>query len=328
MFMPERKMTTNSQSESLLLRRLGGLALVVLGLGPVIAVVCGIAIVVALCAGTVRATAQKVAGIAAIVSNEIVPQVKKVEASYAAVAAQVEQTKAEIGKAIDAVTQIEDISIKPGQLGSTGSVHIHIPDHEVSVGPVKFNDGELFNQSLPEVQIPPAPVALPLAPLRAAFAPLGPDGPLGKAIGASQKELEATFGEVTKLEGPLQEVETKVLDGLAPLEDILARIALIGLATLAALGILLAIYVATGVLLVIYRRPESARAYRTGGVIGFVLFIYQTLLMTGVSRLLGRTPTPSPEQAIAELQQMVARLETELAALRAELSHRRAALPN
>jgi hypothetical protein len=326
--MLEKKMVTvNSLSQSLLLRRLGGLGLVVLGLGPVIAVVFGIAVVVGLCANTVRATAEKVAGIAAIVSHEIVPQVKKVEASYAAVAAQVEQTKAEIGKAIAVVTQIEDLSIKPGQLGSTGTVHIRIPDHDVSVGPVKFSNGELFNQSLPEVQIPPAPVALPLAPLRAAFAPLGPDGPLGKAIGASQKELETTFGEVTKLQAPLQEIETKVLDWLAPLEDILARIALIGLVTFAALGILLAIYVAAGVLLVIYRRPESARAYRTGGVIGFVGFIYRTLLTTGLSRLLGRMPTPSPEQAIAELQQMVARLETELSALRAESTHRPAALP-
>ncbi len=316
--------TVNTLSRSLLLRRLGGLALVVLSLGPVIAIVFGIAVVVSFCVNTVSTTVQKVEGIAAIVGNEIVPQVKKVEASYATVAASVEQTKAEIGKAITAVTQIEDLSIKAGQLGSTGSLHIQIPDHNVDIGPLKISDGELFNKSLPEVQIPPAPVSLPLAPLRAAFAPLGPDGPLGKAIGASQQELEATFGEVTKLQAPLQEIEKTVLDWLAPLEAILARIALIGFATFAALGILLAIYAAAGVLLVIYRGPESGRAYRTGGITGFVGFIYRTLLMTGVSRLLGRTPAPSPEQAIAELQQMVARLETELAALR---THQSAAVP-
>jgi hypothetical protein len=319
--------TVNALFQNPWLRRLGGLSLVVIGIGPVIAVVFGIAVVVSLCAGTVRDVGQKVAGIAAIVSNEIVPQVKKVEATYTAVATQVEQMKAEIGKAVTAVTQIGDLSIKQGQFGSTGSVHIHIPDHAVEIGPVKFSDGELFDKSLPELQIPPAPVSMPMAPLRAAFAPLGPDGPIGKAIGASQKELEAAFGEVTKLQEPLQEIETKVLDGLAPLENILARIALIGFATVAALGILLVIYAAAGVLLVIYRPRESGRAYRTGGVLGFVGFVYQTLLMNGVSRLLGRVPPPSPEQAVAELQQTVARLETELAALRVELTHRSAALP-
>jgi hypothetical protein len=317
--------TVNTLFQNPWFRRLGGLGLVVLGLGPVIAIVFGIAVVVALCADTVRATGQKVAGIAAIVGNEVVPQVKKVQASYGALATEAEQMKAEIGKAMTAVTQIQDINIKQGQFGSTGSLHIHIPDHAVSVGPVNFSDGELFNQHLPEVQIPPVPVAMPMAPLRAAFAPLGPDGPVAKAIGASQKELEATFGEVTKLQQPLQEIETQVVGWLAPLESILARIALIGLATLAALGTLIAIYIATGVLLVIHRPRESGRAYRTGGVVGFVVFIYQTLLMNGVSRLLGRTPPPSPEQAVAELHQIVAQLEEELGTLRVEMTGRRAA---
>jgi len=319
--------TVNALFDNPWLRRLGGLGLVVVSLGPVIAVVFGIAVAVSLCVGTVRDIGQKVTGIVTIVGNEIVPQVKKVEADYATVATKVEQMKAEIGKAVTAVTQIEDLSIKQGQFGSTGTVHIQIPDHDVSVGPVKFSDGELFNKNLPELQIPPAPISMPMAPLRAAFAPLGPDGPIGKAIGDSQKELEAAFGEVTKLEGPLQEIETKVLDGLAPLEGILERIALIVLATVVGLGILLAIYFAAGALLVIYRPRESGRAYRTGGVLGFVGFIYQTMLMDGVSRLLGRMPPPSPEQAVAELQQTVARLETELASLRAELTNRPAALP-
>ncbi len=276
----------NAQFQHSLLRRLGGVGLVALGLGPVIAAVCGIAVVVVLCANTVRATGQKVGEIAALVGNEIVPQVKKVQASYAVLATQAEQMKAEVGKAMAAVTQIEDISIRKGQFGSTGSVHIRIPERDASFGPVKIGDGQLFNQSLPEVQIPPAPVAMPMAPLRAAFAPLGPNGPVGKAIEASQKKLEATFCEVTKFQQPLQEIEAEIFDWLAPLEDILARIALIGFATLAALGLLLAIYIAAGVLLVIYRPQESARAYRTGGVIGFVLFIYQTLLTNGVSRML------------------------------------------
>lgn len=310
-----------------LLRRFGGLALVVLSLGPVIAIVAGIAIVVALCVDTVRTASQKIVGIAAIVGDEIVPQVHKVQTSYAALAAQAEQMKTELDKAMLAVTQIQDFHIQPGQLGSTGSVHIHIPEREVSFasGAVKINDGELFNQTLPGVQIPPGPVAMPMAPLRAAFAPFGPDGPVGRAIGSAERELDATVGEVTKLQQPLQDVETTVLDGLAPLQAVVVRIALIGFATLAALGLLLAIYLASGILIIIYRPKEAGRAFATGGVIGFLFFIYRMLLLNGMSRLVGRAPMPPPEQAIAELEGVVVRLETELAALRADLAGRQTA---
>jgi hypothetical protein len=69
-----------------LLRRLGGFVLVALSLGPIIAAVAGIAVVVTLCVGTLRIAGEKVASIASIVSNEIVPQVQTVEASYATVA--------------------------------------------------------------------------------------------------------------------------------------------------------------------------------------------------------------------------------------------------
>jgi hypothetical protein len=307
-----------------LLRRLGGLGLVALSLGPIIAAVGGIAVVVMLCVNTMRTVGEKVTGIAAIVSNEIVPQVQKMEAGYATVASRVEQMKTEVGNAVAAVTQIPDISVQKGQFGSTQSLHVHIPDREFSVGPVKLSDGELFNQQLPQIEIPPAPVTMPMAPLRAAFAPFGPNGPIAKAIGSSEQELESSLGEVTKLKQPLEEIGTTVLHALAPLEATAAWIALIGAATLTALVILLAIYIVAGVLFVIYRPGEAGRAFRTSGVLGFAGFIHRTPLSNGLSRLVGRMPPPSPEQATAELQQMIAQLETELAALRASLTGSRA----
>jgi hypothetical protein len=306
-----------------LLRRLGGLGLVALSLGPIIAAVAGIAVAVTLCVNMMRTVGEKVTGIAAIV-NEIVPQVQKVEASYATMASRVEQMKTEVGNAVAAVTQIPDISIQKGQFGSTESLRVHIPDREFSVGPVKLNDGELFNQQLPQIEIPPAPVTMPMAPLRAVFAPLGPNGPIAKAIGASEQELESSLGEVTKLKQPLEEIATTVLNSLAPLEATAARIALIGAVTVGALAILLAIYIVAGVLFIIYRSDEAGRAFRTSGALGFAGFIHRTLFSDGLSRLLGRMPPPSPEQATAELQQMIARLETELASLRVSLSGPRA----
>jgi hypothetical protein len=303
-----------------LLHRLGGLGIVALSLGPIIAFVAGIAIVVTLCVNTMRTVGEKVTGIAATVSHEIVPQMQKVEASFATVTSRVEQMKTEVGNAVAAVTQIPDISIQKGQLGSTQPLRVHIPDREFSMGPVKLSDGELFNQQLPQIEIPPAPVTMPMAPLRAAFAPFGPNGPIAQAIGSSEKELESSLGEVTKLKQPLEEIGTTVLNALAPLEAMAARISLIGAATLAALVILLAIYVVAGVLFVIYRPGEAGRAFRTGGALGFAGFIHRTLLSDGFSRLLGRMPPPSPEQATAELQQMIAQLERELAALRASLT--------
>jgi type IV secretory pathway VirB2 component (pilin) len=307
-----------------LLRRLGGLGLIVLSLGPIIAVVAGMAVVVTLCVGAVRTAAEKAAGIAAIVGNEIVPQVRNVQASYAEVAAEVAQMKTEIGNAVTAVTQIQDISIKQGQFGSTGTLQIHIPEREVSVGPVKLNDGELFNQSLPAVQIPPAPVTLPMAPVRAAFAPFGPNGPLAQAVGASEREVESGLGEVTKLQQPLEQILTTVTGALAPLEAVVMRIAIIGAATLGALVLVLAIYVVAGVVFAIYRPGEAGKAFRTGGALGFAGFIHRTLLSDGMSRLLGRATPSSQEETIAELQQMLARMETEIATLRAELAGRRA----
>jgi type IV secretory pathway VirB2 component (pilin) len=305
-----------------LLRRLGGLGLVVLSLGPMIAVIAGIVLVGALCVDAVRSAGEKIAGVATIVSGEILPQVHKVQASYATLAAQAEQMKAEIDKAMLVVAKIEDLRIQSGQLGAIPSVHIHIPEREVSFadGAVKIKDGELFNQTIPGVQMPPESIAMPMAPLRAAFAPFGPDGPVGQALGSSQRELEATFGEVTKLQQPLQDIETTVLDGLAPLQADIAKIAVIGLLTFAALGLLLAIYIVTGILLVIGRPHEAGAVYRTGGTLGFMGFVSRTLLSQGTSRLLGRTPPPSPEAATAELEQTVIRLETQLAALRAELT--------
>jgi type IV secretory pathway VirB2 component (pilin) len=307
-----------------LLRRLGGFVLVALSLGPIIVAVVGIAVVVTLCVGTLRIAAEKVAGIAAIVGNEIVPQVQKVEASYVSVTAQVGQMKTEVGNAVATLTNIQDIRIQKGQFGSTESLRVHIPDREFSLGPVKLNDGELFNQSLPQIEIPPEPVTMPMVPLRAAFAPFGPNGPVAQAIGSSERELESSLGEVTKLKQPLEEIGTTVLGALAPLEAVVVRIALIGAATLGALLILLVIYIVAGVLFVIYRPGEAGRTFRTGGALGFVAFIHRTLLSDGLSRLFGRTLPPSPEQALCELQNMVARLETELAALRTALTGQKA----
>jgi hypothetical protein len=307
-----------------LLRRLGGLGLIALSLGPIIAALAGIAVVATLCVNTIRTVGEKVTGIAAIFSNEIIPQVQKVEASYATVTSRVEQMKTEVGNAVATVTQIPDISIQKGQFGSTESLRVHIPDREFSAGPVKLTDGELFNQQLPQIEIPPAPVTMPMAPLRAVFAPLGPNGPIAQAIGSSEQELESSLAEVTKLKQPLEEIGTTVVNALAPLEATAAWISLIGAATLAALVILLAIYFVAGVLFVIYRPGEAGQAFRTSGALGFAGFIHRTLLSDGLSRLLGRMPPPSPEQANAELQQMIARLETELAALQALLTRPRA----
>jgi hypothetical protein len=166
---------------------------------------------------------------------------------------------------VAAVTQIPDISIQKGQFGPTQSLYVHIPDREFSVGPVKLSGGELFNKQLPQIEIPPAPVTMPMAPLRAAFAPFGPNGPIAKAIGSSEQELESSLGEVTKLKQPLEEIGTTVLHALAPPEATAAWITLIGAATQTALVILLAIYIVAGVLFVVYRPGEAGRPFKPAG---------------------------------------------------------------
>ena len=79
------------------------------------------------------------------------------------------------------------------------------------------------------------------------------------------------------------------------------------------LAVLLACYVAAAVYLVLCRSGPSAAAYRGGGELGFLLFVYRTLLFDGFAKLTGRNLAAAP---IDELGATVEGLQAELADLR------------
>ncbi len=80
------------------------------------------------------------------------------------------------------------------------------------------------------------------------------------------------------------------------------------------LAVLLACYVAAAVYLVLYRPGPSAAAYRGGGELGFLLFVYHTLLFDGSAKPTRGKPALAP---IDELRTTVEGLRAELAELRA-----------
>jgi hypothetical protein len=301
--------------------RLVGLVLIILGVAPAILIAGGVILCAILVADLVQSAGRQVEAVSAIVTDRVVPQLQRVEATYASVARQTGLMKDEFEKAMLAATQVEDIQIAAGQLGSTAPLRLRIPERSMSLasGAVRLGEGALFNETVPGVPIPQSPVVLPMTPVRTAFAPFVPDGPVDQAARQVQRELEAATDEVTRLRQPLADIGSAVMGSLAPLGEAATTIAMIGLGVLAAFAALLAIRVALGIHLVTRRRTEAGMVYRTGGSLGFLRYLHHDLLLQGASRLFGSPPPSSQERLIADLQDTVDRLESELAALRAQL---------
>jgi hypothetical protein len=302
--------------------RLVGLILIILGVGPPIAIAGGVILCAMLVGDLVQSVGRQVEVVSAIVTDRVVPQLQRVEGTYASVARQTGQMKDELEKAMLAATQVEDIQIAAGQLGSIAPLRLRIPERSMSLasGAVRLSEGELFNQTLPGVPIPQSPVVLPMTPVRTAFAPFVPDGPVDQAARQVQRELEAAMDEVTRLGQPLADISRSVTGSLAPLGAAATSIAMIGIGVLAAFAVLLVIRLAHGIHLVTRRRTEAGMIYRAGGSLGFLRYLHDTLLLQGTSRLFGSPPPSSPDRLVADLQDTVDRLESELAALRAQLA--------
>jgi hypothetical protein len=301
--------------------RLVGLVLIILGVAPAILIVGGVILCAILVADLVQSAGRQVAAVSALVTERVVPQMQRVEAAYASVARQTGLMKDELEKAMLAATQVEDIQIAAGQLGSTAPLRLRIPERSMSLasGAVRLGEGALFNETLPGVPIPQSPVVLPMTPVRAAFAPFVPDGPVDQAARQVQRELEGAMDEATRLGQPLADIIRSGTESLAPLGEAATAIAVIGIGVLAAFAALLVIRLALGIHLVTRRRTEAGMVYRAGGSLGFLRYLHQDLLLQGTSRLFGSPPPSSQERVIADLQDTVDRLEAELATLRAQL---------
>lgn len=308
-------------------RRLNGVGQLVLSLGPPIIVVVGLGITVKLAVDVVQVTRAKVEAIADTVNDQITPRIAAIRAGYESVAADAQRLDAQIGQTFQTLASLQDISIQPGQFGTAGGQQVRIPENDVWVGPIKIGSGSVANNALPTITLPSQPVNIPITPLRQAFAPLGPNGPLGQGIQAAQAELGRTVGAVKDLGGPLDQVIGTVQGWAAPFTSTVSHLVMIAGLVVAAVVALLLAYVVAGVTFAIRRRPEAACAYRNGGEIGYVMWVHRTMILDGLARVRGRDPLalrpPSPQ----DLQRTIEALQAELQALRAAVEGRPQPVP-
>jgi hypothetical protein len=235
-----------------------------------------------------------VSAVSAIVESRISPQIAAAESAFARVGASLSELQSQIERALSAVEHVGNVKIAAGQWGRTPSVHITIPpkdlaiasvpepetkgpfggivsaldkaaDKVASVGSIKT--GQVFDQATPSVPIPPGPIELPLAPLQQAFAPLGPNGVVGKAVKAAESEVGTAIAEAGKLRQPILAVRDGVAGLLAPLQAALGPLvsALIVVAVAVVAQLLVC---AVSVAFLLFTRPaEFGRALLTRGPI-------------------------------------------------------------
>lgn len=79
-----------------------------------------------------------------------------------------------------------------------------------------------------------------------------------------------------------------------PLRQTLATLGFVITAMASAVVLLIALYVGAGIWLAVRRRAEAAAAYRTGGELGYVLYVHRTLILDGLAQLRGRDPSAKP----------------------------------
>jgi hypothetical protein len=304
--------------------RLKGCGLLVLTLGPPVVIAAGIGFAVKVTVDVVQLTRDKVESIADTINGQITPQLAAVRATYDGLVANADRLDAQISHVFQTLSSLQDLRIEPGQLGSSSPQHLQVPPQGVSLGFIDVPKGRLMDETLPGISIPDRPVTIPVEPLRVAFAPLGKDGPVGRAIEAAQGELRKTVGAVEKLGTPLNSVFDAAAGWLAPLKNAAVRLVAVVGAMLLALVTLLLVCVAAGIHFAVRRRAEAATVYRTGGTFGYLRYVYRSLMMDGFARLFGRAPAAaSRPSSTRDLSSLVETLQAELRALRAEVERSR-----
>lgn len=311
-----------------LLRRLNGCGLLLLSLGPPAIVVVGLGLAAGVVIDIVHVTRARVAAVAETVSGQITPRIADIRAGYETLAADAGRLDDELGQTLRTLASLQDLRIAPGQFGTTAPQHVRIPDNDVWIGPLKIGSGQFADRDLPTITLPSQPISIPVTPLRDAFAPLGENGPVGQAIQAAQGALGRTVGTVAALRAPLDQVIGTIESGIAPLTGAFDRMALIGGIVVGALLALLLAYAVAGVVFAVRRRADAAAAYRTGGEIGYVLWVHRMMVLEGIARLRGRPAAVAATPSAQDLARNVAAMQAELRELRAMMEARAARTPH
>ena len=305
--------------------RLKGLSLLMLALAPPAVILGGVVFAGKLVFDAGQATRERIETVVETVNTEIVPRLEAIGRTYGGMADTLDRLNGQIDGVFVKLGSIQDLRIDAGQLGYAGARQIQVPSRTVSFGSgfakIDVETGKLLNETLPAIRIPDRPVTIPIGPLREAFAPLGPGGPIGRAVQAAQGEIGKAVGEVKKLAEPVGTLVDTAAGWFGPLRQTLATLGFVITAMMSAVVLLIALYVGAGLWLAVRRRAEAAAAYRTGGELGYVLYVHRTLILDGFAQLRGRDP--SVRTSAADLNGIVEQLRAEVADLRAELGRTR-----
>jgi hypothetical protein len=312
---------------SIILRRLNGLGLLMLSLGPPAIIAVGLGITAKLAVDVVQVTRATAESIVDTVNDQVTPRIAAIRAGYEAVAADAARLDAQLSQTFATLSSLQDIRIEAGQFGSSPGQHVRIPDNDVWIGPLKIGGGQFADNDLPGISLPSQPVNIPVTPLREAFAPFGQNGAVGQGIQAAQAGLGRTVGAVRELGGPLDQVIGTVEGWFAPFTNTVGHLALIAGLVAGAFLVLLMAYVVAGVTFAIRRRSEAGAAYRSGGEIGYVLWVHRTMVLDGLARVRGRDPSADRPPSPQELQRTIEVLHTELRQLRATVENGHARIP-
>jgi prefoldin subunit 5 len=310
-----------------ILRRLNGIGLLMLSLGPPVIVAVGLGITAKLAIDVVEVTRAKTEAIVDTVNQQVTPRIAAIRAGYEAIEADAARLDDQLSQTFATLSSLQDIRIEAGQFGSTAGQHIRFPDNDLWIGPLKIGGGQIADNDLPGISLPSQPVSIPVTPLRDAFAPLGVNGPLGQGITAAQAELGKTVGAVKDLAAPLDQVIGTVESWFAPLTNTAGQLAWIAGLVAAAVLVLLLAYVIAGVTFAVRRRSEAGAAYRGGGEIGYVLWVHRTMVLDGIARVRGKNPADLRPPSPRELQHTIQALQAELQNLRRTVEAREVKTP-
>jgi hypothetical protein len=331
-----------------LLTRLAGLGLALIALGPVLVVATALVLTVLAVIDLIRPLVAEVSAVAVIVESRVSPQIAAVGSAFVRVGAPLSQLQSQIEGALNAVEHLGNVQIAAGQWGRTPSVRITIPPKDLSIASVpqaevqgpfggivntldsaankvvdsvgSIKAGQVFDQATPSLPMPPGPIELPMAPLRQALAPLGPNGVVGKAVKAAENDVGAAIAEVGKLQQPILAIRDGVGGLLAPLQAAVGPL-VSALNVVAIAFVALVLVCGVGVVSMLLTRPaEFVRALLTRGPIALVPYCYRAMLLSGFASAFAREPSSTHEHVIDALRERATRLQAEIATLRADFA--------
>jgi hypothetical protein len=250
-------------------RRALGLGFLALALAPLLLVAAVLFVVIDTTANVVAVSRAKVTAVTEVLDKELTPRIAAIESGYQDSVRGTENVGAQFTQVSRSLGNIPDITLQRGQLGETQPFPLHVPDGDVNMGLFHIGDGQLFNQTLPSLQLPAAAISIPTTPIRQALAPLGENGPIAHAIADSSAQVGQAVDQVKRLGAPLSQLQSEIGAWFAPLRDFGQRIALLAEVTVAVLALLLVLYAAATIHVAVTRRREGAMAFQFGGPLGY-----------------------------------------------------------